>query len=172
MESKQRIHKNKADYGLPDYFNFYSENIGNIDRGLFSKIITEFNKGVVDLIIEESLVFYIPYIGFEIMVKKDKRKPKIVNGKLINNVPIDWKATNELWDENEEAREKKLLVRYNNSHTSGYVFRIYCKKFKGNIKNKNLYKFKPNRKFQRDLSARIKDPDKDNFDAYLLYNKK
>jgi hypothetical protein len=164
-----RIHKNKVDYGMPDYYKFYKNRIGSIEKVLFNSIITDFNNGITNLIIEKSLTFYMPYLGFEILIKKDRRKPKIVDGKLINNVPIDWKATNELWNKDQEARDKKLLVRYNNSHTSGYVFRIYCKKFKGNIKNKNLFKFKPNRKFQRSLSARIKDPDKDNFDAFLLY---
>jgi len=169
----ERIHKNKSDYGMPDYYKFYTEVLGGkeLSKKLFNQIITDYNCGVTELIIEENLTFYIPYLGFEILIKKDKRKPKIVNGKLINNVPIDWKATNALWDKDKEAREKKLLVRYNNSHTSGYVFRIYCKKFKGNIKNKNLFKFKPNRKFQRDLSKRIKDPNKDNFDAFLLFKR-
>lgn len=167
----QRLHKIKRDYGITDYFKFYSKINPNISRKKYNDIITDFNKGIVNLIIEEHLQYYIPHLGFEIMIKKDKRKPRIVNGKLINNVPIDWKATNILWNKDAEAKEKKLLVRYNNSHTSGYVFRIYCKKFKSKVKNKNLYKFKPNRQFQRDLSKRIKDPNKDNFDAFLLFDK-
>lgn len=166
----QRIHKNKTDYGISDYYKHYSK-INKIDKKLYSNIINDFNKGIVDLIIEENLIYYIPYLGFEIVIKKDKRKPKILNGKLVNNTPPDWKETNLLWSRDSEAKEKKLLVRYNNSHTSGYVFRIYCKKFKSNIKNRSLFKFKPNRMFQRNLSKRIKDPNKDNFDAFLLYIK-
>jgi len=123
----------------------------------------------MDLVIEHNIIFYMPILELELFIKKDKRKPKIVNGKLVNNIPIDWKATNELWEKDSEAKEKKILVRYNNSHTSGYVFRIYCKKFKSKVKKKNLYKFKPSRNFQRSLSKRIKDPNKDNFDAFLLY---
>lgn len=173
MIGDTRIHKNTRDYGLPDYYRYYTKKYNSdIDRNTFNKIITEFNEELIQLIIEESLIFYVPHIGIEIMIKKDKRKPRIVNGKLINNVPPDWKATNELWEKDPEARTKKIVVRHNNSHTSGYVFRIYCKKANTKIKNRGLFKFKPNRKFQRTLSKRIKDPNKDNFDAFLLYKTK
>ncbi len=164
----QRIHKRKRDYGMEDYYKFYLKK-NKISKKLFNNIITDFNNELINIIIEDNLIYNIPYIGLEIVIKKDKRKPKIVNGKLINNIPIDFQATNKLWESNPECKEKKLLVRYNNSHSSGYVFRIYCKKFKSNLKNRSLLKFKPSRKFQRSLSARIKDPNKDNFDAFLLY---
>ena len=166
----ERVHKFKGDYGIGDYYKYYNEKYGSkTTTVLFNKVLTEFNSGIIELVIEHNLIFYIPFLGLEIFIKKDKRKPRIVNGKLVNNVPIDWKATNDLWNKDSEAKNKKILVRYNNSHTSGYVFRIYCKKFKSKIKYKSLYKFKPSRKFQRTLSARIKDPNKDNFDAFLLY---
>lgn len=170
MDYKQRIHRIKADYGISNYYKFYKQKYDqDVTSTLFNKILTEYNTGIIDLVIENNLAFYMPFLGLELFIKKDKRKPRIVNGKLINNVPVDWQATNKLWDKDEEAKEKKILVRFTNSHTSGYVFRIYCKKFKARIKNKHLYKFKPSRRFQRTLSARIKDPDKDNFDAFLLY---
>lgn len=168
----ERIHKLKGDYGIGDYYKYYKKKYDHddtISRQTYNKILTDFNAGIIDLVIEQHLIFYIPFLGLEIFIKKDKRKPKIVNGKLVNNVPINWKATTDLWGRDEEAKEKKVLVRYSNSHTSGYVFRIYCKKFKSRIRQKRLYKFKPSRKFQRALSARILDPNKDNFDAFLLY---
>jgi hypothetical protein len=166
----QRVHKAKRDYGITDYYKFYTKN-NKITKDIYSKIITEYNNEIINLIIEDNMIYQIPFLGFEIVIKKDKRKPKIVNGKLISNIPIDFKATKELWASNPECKEKKLLVRHNNSHSSGYVFRIYCKKFKSQLKNRSLLKFKPNRKFQRQLSARIKDENKDNFDAFLLYQK-
>lgn len=166
----QRIHKNKADYSMPDYYKFYTDNYNkDISRKTFNKIITEYNEGIIDLIINDNIDFLLPHLMFEITIRKVKRKPKIINGKLISNIPIDWKKTNELWENDKEAKEKKLLVRYNNSHTSGYVYRIYLKKFKGKVKNKTYYKFQPSRMFKRSLSKRIKDDDKDNFDSFLLY---
>ena len=50
-----------------------------------------------------------------------------------------------------------------------YVFRIYFKKYIYPFENKQLYSFKPNRKFQRLLGARIKDENKERYDTYLLY---
>ena len=165
----QRIHKHKKDYSMPDYYKYYCKNYDKIERKLFNSIVTDFNEGIMNLIINEGVVYKFPKIFFELMIKKAKRKAYIKNGKLINSVPIDWKRTNELWEKDAEAKAKKIRVRYNNSHTSGYVFRIYCKKFKCKIKNRSLFKFKPSRKFQRSLSKRIKDPNQDNFDCYLLY---
>jgi|TARA_R110000851_G_scaffold314588_1_gene476693 hypothetical protein len=167
----KRIHKNKSNFGMKDYYNFYDNNYEpyNVTRLIYNKIITDFNKELRKLIINQNLIYKIPYLYFEIMLKKEKRVPRIVNGKLINNVPIDWQKTNKLWAQDEEAKEKKLLVRYNNSHTSGYIFRIYCKKFNSKVKNKNLFKFQPNREFKRELSKRIKDTNQDNLNAYLLY---
>lgn len=165
----ERIHKAKRDYGLTDYYKFYRKRYNKVDKATYNSLLSEFNEGILELIIEEGLTYQMPYLYLELIIKKDKRKPKIVNGKLHNNVPVDWKATKELWDKDPEAREKKIRVRFKNSHTSGYVFRIFCKKFKCKLRNRSLYKFKPSRKFQRSLSARINDPDKDNFDAFLLY---
>lgn len=165
----ERKHKAKADYGIRDYYKFYKNNYNKVDKEKFSKVIDDFNKEIIKAIIEDNLEYTVPYLNIEISIRKHKRKPTIKNGQLINNVPIDWKATKELWEKDPEAKEKNIRVRFRNSHTNNYVFRIYCKKFKCNIRNKSLFKFKPSRIFQRSLSKRIKDPNKDSLDAYLLY---
>lgn len=165
-----RNHKHKADYGISDYYKYYKKDVTNpVDSKEYNKIITAFNTEIKTLIIESNLVYQLPYLGFEVILKKQKRIPRIVDGKLINNIPPDWKATNELWDKDPEAKEKKLLVRYNNYHTSNYIYRLYFKKFKSKVKNKSLFKFQPNRAFKRQLSARIKDTTKGILNAYLLY---
>lgn len=166
----QRIHKIKTNYSVRDYYDYYRKTYDKeFDRGLYSKITKEFNSGVVDLIIEEGLIFTLPKLNFKILIKKTKRKAYIKKGKLVNSVPIDWKRTNALWERDQEAKDKKIRVRYNNSHSSGFVFRVSCDKSTSKLRNKTLFKFKTCRKFQRNLSARILDKDKDNFDAYLLY---
>ena len=161
--------KIKHHYGMPDYYNFYIKTYNkDIPPKKFNNIITDFNLKLQDLIIEENLIYLLPHLNLELLLKKDKRKPRIVDGKLINNLPIDWKKTNELWERDQEAKEKKLLVRINNSHTSGHVFRIYCKKFKSTLKNRGLYKWTTIRQFARKLKTAINNPKK-NIDAYLLY---
>ena len=161
------------DYSIKDYYNFYKKKYNsNILQGKYSKIISEFNKELINLIIEENLEYKMPYLGFTFSIRKDKRVPTIKNGRLYNTNPVDWPTTKKLWEEDEEAKDRKLLVRYLNNHSSGYVYRVFCKKFTSKMKNKSLYKFKTNRFFQRSLSKRIKDENKDKFDCYLLYNKK
>ena len=172
MNKKKRTEgKITADYGMPDYYDYFTkENLEiKISRGNYNNIISDFNKVIINLIIEENLEYVLPYLGSSISIKKVKRIPKIVNGKLYNTAPVDWVATNKLWDEDEEVREKKLLVRYLNNHTSKYVFSIYFRKYISSFINKNIYSFVSNRTFKRLIGIRIKDETKERYDTYLLY---
>jgi len=171
IKNKRTEGKIKADYGIKDYFSYFKENNPelNIDYKTYNKIISEFNKGIINLIIEDNVEYNIPYLGSSISIKKDKRIPRIVNGKLYNTSPVDWVATNKLWSEDKEAMDKKLLVRYLNSHTSKHVFRIYFKKYNLYFANKKLFSFQSNRDFKRSLGARIKDENKEKYESYLLY---
>lgn len=165
----KRVHKIKTDFGMPDYYKFYKKLVENpVDKKTYNDIITDFNLGLQGLIIEENFIYQLPHINFELLLKKEKRVPRIVDGKLINNLPINWQATNALWKRDQEAKDKKLLVRLSNAHSSGFVFRIYCKKFRSSLKSRGLYKWTTARPFARKLSKAIKDSEK-NIDAYLLY---
>lgn len=171
IKNKRTEGKIKSHFGIKDYFKYFKTEYSNIaiDHNKYNSIISDFNSELINLIIEENLEYQLPFLGCTLSIKKDKRVLKIVDGKLYNTSPVDWVATNKLWSEDEESREKKLLVRYNNTHTMKYVFRIYFKKYVYPFQNKQLYSFKPNRKFQRLLGARIKDENKERYDTYLLY---
>ena len=171
IKNKRTAGKINADYSVKDYYKYFKTDNPdiNITYKQYKAIVSKFNEEVINLIIHENVEYNIPYLGSTLSIKKDKRIPKIVNGKLYNTAPVDWVATNKLWSEDDEAREKKLLVRHLNSHSSKYVFRIYFKKFKLYFANKKLFSFKSNRKFQRLLSARIKDTTKENYESFSLY---
>lgn len=171
IKNKRTEGKIKTHYGKKDYYKYFKINNPdlNITAKTFSDVISDFNKEIINLIIEENLEYNIPYLGSSISIKKNKRVPKIVNGKLYNTSPVDWVATNKLWDEDKEAREKKLLVRYLNNHTSKFVFKIQFKKYNNYFLNKNIYSFESNRVFKRLLGKRINDENKDKYDTYLLY---
>lgn len=164
----EREHKVICDFGMGDYYKYYLSHNEAIDRATYSNVITDFNLAIRDLIILDNLEYTLPGVNFQLVLKKEKRKPTIKNGKLINNIPPDWKATNALWERDAEAKEKKLLVRYNNSHTSGFIFRIYFKKFGAKIKYRSVYKFQVNRDFKRLIKKYIMDPNI-SVDAFLLY---
>lgn len=168
VRSKNNI---KSGYGMKDYYKFYSEHNPDkkIAKAKFNKIISTVNKEIIEMMLNEGFEYKLPHIHTTITIRKDKRKPSIKDGKVINPSPVDWVKTKKLWKEEPDTKVKKILVRHINSHTSGYVFRIYLKKFGAAIKNRSYYKFKPSRYFQRALGERINDDNKDKFDTYLLY---
>jgi hypothetical protein len=170
IKKKRTQGKIKTHYGMSDYYKYFKKEYGlDISNEKYNAVIGDFNEAIRNLIIEENVDYRIPHLGSTLCIRKLKRTPRIVNGKVYNPNPIDWVATNKLWSEDSEAREKKLLVRYLNNHTSGYVFRIYFKKYHLNFLNKKYYRFEACRDFDRQLGARIKDEDKDKFNAYILY---
>lgn len=160
----------KVDYGLRDYYKYYSNNTENpVDTKKFNKVISEFNKRIVESIINDDLEFTPTTLQFTFCVRKSKRIPRIKDSKLINTTPIDWKTTNQLWESDAEAKEKKIIIRFLNNHTSKYVFRIKALKSGTAYSNKKLYRFKPCRSFQRELAKRILNPNQENFNCFKLY---
>jgi hypothetical protein len=171
MKNKRTEGKIKVHYGIEDYYKaFRKENPSiKISQAQYSNIVSKFNIGLIDLIIEDNVEYVLPHLGSSLSIRKTKNEPKIVDGKLYNKSPVDWVTTNKLWDEDEEAREKKLLVRFLNNHTSKHVFKVSFKKYIHPFMNKKYYSFKTSRYFARLLADRIKDPDKDKYDTFLLY---
>jgi hypothetical protein len=171
QKNKRSKGKIKTHYGMPDYYKYFKKNNKelNIDNKTFYNVVSEFNSEIMNLIIEENLEYNIPYVGSSLSIKKNKRIPKIINGKLYNTAPVDWVTTNNLWEKDPEAYEKKLLVRYLNNHTLKYVFKIAFKKYNTYFLNKNIYSFKASRDFSRLLGKRIKDENKEKYDTYLQY---
>ena len=157
-------------YGMKDYYKFFKQNYPeiNISRQKFNDIISSYNKELVNYIIE-NLSYKLPFRLGKIEIVKSKRgvyiDPK--TGKVKNNIPVDWKATKKLWQEDTVAKDNKTIIRYNNSKTGDYVFQIYYNTRTAIYKNKTVYKFKSVRSFSRLLAFRINDYGKDNYDSYL-----
>jgi len=153
-------------FGTKDYFKSYKENRGTVSRGAFFRIMRKMNKAVVEEILETGEEYNLPHgIGTIYFIKK-KNKAIVVDGKVILTAPVDWHSTMKLWEDNEEARDKKVLVRHSNMHTSRYSFRIRCTRMK--IKNKKFFKFTIMRSFKRAYAQRIKTYDKDKLDIYKI----
>ena len=154
----KRSHRVKSDYGLSDYYKDFSENNkeGVVDKNMYNSIIKEFNSHVRDRVSNKGADYVFPKkIGF---LEIKKIKPSVTidkEGNVINKLPINWKATRELWRDNESAREKKTKIRFINEHTKGYTFRLYYKKKRANYKNKSVYRMQFNRELKRQLSKSI-----------------
>jgi len=174
IKNKIKIH-----YGIREYYEYYiscfktkqldnNKNPFLVNNKQFSQIIFDYHNMIKEEIINSQYDFEIPYdLG---MIGIRKFKPKVgldINGNLINRLPVNPRATRELWDTNPEAKAKKVLIRYTNKHSNGYVFTIhYFKKYKAKFKNKTLYSFETVRDFKKQLN---KKASLGLMDAYLLY---
>lgn len=169
--SKRGTAKIAKGYGIGDYYKYYKEEYSNpVNSKLYNKVISEVHKEIVNAMINKGFEFYLKHVSYSLVIRKTKKVPKFKDGKLVNTLPVNYKETLNLWRINPEAKEKKVLIRYLNNHTSKYVFRIKLLKV-GHMyySNKIYYRFKACRAFQRNLAKRILDENKDNFDAFLMY---
>jgi len=166
---KRKSKKIPAHYGMNDYYKFFCTIYKDIDidKVTFNKIISEYNEAMGDLLIDE-LTLTLPVRMGVLEILKEKRKVYMNDeGVIINNKPIDWKATNNLWANNEKAKENKILIRHENKHTNGYVFKIFYNKKIANYKNKTVYSFAPIRTIKRNITKRIKDYSKRKYDTFV-----
>jgi len=138
-----------------------------VDRATYSKIVSDFNQMVCEEIMYENFEFKLPARMGDVSIKKYKPKMEFdENGLLITrSLPVDWKATNELWAENPEAKEAKKLVRFTNEHTKGYISKWYYGKASANYRFKSGYVFKASRANKREIAKILKDEDL-NIDYY------
>ena len=158
-----------AHYGMRDYHTFFCEEYPelNIDKQTYNKVISEYNKYVASILIE-ALEIKLPFKLGKIEILKELRKLYLNDeGKVINTNPVNWKSTLDLWSKNQEAKDKKILIRFNNKHTGGYVFRIYYNKKTAVFKNKKVYFFQPVRILKRSIATRINDYSKNKYDTYI-----
>lgn len=151
--------KVSSDVKTKDMYNFYKANTKEeiVEAKTYQKILKLFGEICFKKMMFERFHFRLPermgdlYIlkTFMFLTSKEGKKKRL---------PIDWNATKKLWEENEQAKEKKLLIKHLNKHTDGYLIRVKYDKKTANYKNKVIYNFKLNRKFTRELSAAVKNP--------------
>ena len=82
-----------------------------------------------------------------------ERNVKIIDGKVKCSRPINWKETLKLWYEDEEAKNKKILVRRDDNK----VFKIRYNHSYGITKNKQFFKFAPCRSLRLKLKDKIEN---------------
>lgn len=158
IEKKSRIHRSKADYGVNEYFrDFKLKNKGSeITRKMYGQIIKEYNSFLRDGLSTKGREILLPRKLGRAELRKSKTELTVdESGNIVNNLAINWKETRKLWLDNQEAKEKKIKIRFTNEHTDGYTFNITYMRSKADFKNKTLYTIRFNRKLKRDLSESI-----------------
>ena len=127
----------------------------NIGRPLkeaeFYAIIRGINNLLAQEIAKGNTIDFPARMG-SLELRKYKKGVSIVDGKLKNTYPIDWGKTMNLWFEDKEARESKILIR----DEQPWVFHVkYCIS-KAKYENKTFYQFVLNRKIKLALMNNIK----------------
>lgn len=143
---------------MKDYYKHYQSEGGNkeVSSKQFGSIIKEFNGHVRDRLSFKGAGYIFPCRIGKIELRKVKTEVKIGDdGKVINNLPVNWRETRKLWEENQAAKIKGTKIRYTNEHTDGHTFRIFYIRSKANYKNKSMYKMQFNREMKRQLSTSI-----------------
>ena len=88
----------------------------------------------------------------QLEVRKYETYVKLKDGKIKTNRGIDWNATLKLWYDNPVCKQKKQLVKQENTET----FKVYYNRNKANYNNKSFYEFKANRDLKLGLKKNIK----------------
>lgn len=136
-------------YTTRDIYRRVKKNI-KITPALFGKIIKTVNSLLAERIVN-GLEVNLPSQMGKIELRKFKTKVKIEDGKIITNKPINWKETLKLWEEDEESKINKTLVR----HDTDFVYRTVYRVDTANYTNKNFYKFSLSRNNKRRITKNI-----------------
>lgn len=160
---KRGPRKIKVDYGRPDMYKaFIKENKkDSISSSIYSKVLNDFNKGISKEILENAYEFVLPQRLGIIRIKKYKQKVKIDNqGNLdTSNLSPNWKATNELWAKNAEAKKQKKRLFHTNEHSDGYQYKWHFSNYRSVCVNKSAYCFVPSRDNKRAITVLVTDED-------------
>lgn len=157
---KRGPRKIQVDYGRDDIYSLYKKSVDNpVDKKMHSAVLNSFNKAISKAITENAFEYIIPFRLGILRIKKYKAQYKIdeETGKIIGNLPVNWKATNELWKDNDEAKKDKKMVYHTNEHSNGYQYKWNFSNYRSNCVNKSAYCFVPSRTNKRTLAALIKD---------------
>jgi len=175
--------KYNNDFGTKDCYDAYIKNIDKnelplgsdytntsyfVNFNTYKEVIKQMNKLVMDSLINNNSEFTIPYRMGELSVKKRKVKIRLDSeGNVIKKaLPVDYKATKELWVNDPEAQKNHIKIYLFNEHFDGYKCLFHWKKKDINTKGIKPYCFRPTREYKRELAKQIKT--NPNIDFYEL----
>lgn len=163
----------KKDINIYDTYRIYRKNTkpmrgldGKKTRGSYDvkvktylAIIKDFHREVMRMIIEETFTWNMPFRMGTIRVRKKKQTYGFdQNGNLYtNSIPIDYKATKEMWKTNERARLEHKKIYITNEHSNGYKVTFHWSKKKAMCHGIREWQFIPTRTNKRQLAKCFKE---------------
>jgi hypothetical protein len=164
--SKRGKGKITIDIGSNEGYKHYckqtkdSSEVFQVSRKKYGKVLKEVHEEIIRKLLYEAATFRMPCGLPSLRVKKFKRKVRFKEDGSIDpkSLAINWKATRELWEKNNEAKEKKKLVYFINDHSDGYSAYIAMEKISANVPNVTLYNFVSARANDRELAKILLNP--------------
>lgn len=151
-----KVHKVTGSWGIYDCYKLLRKNkwqgVGRpLKEGEFYTIIRSVNNLLARKIGEGKSVV-LPYQMGKLEIRKFNPSASFVDGKLKLTYPVNWDETLRLWFVDEEARTKKILVRFEGST----VFAVKYNKVGALYPNRSYYEFAVNSKIKQLLKENIK----------------
>lgn len=147
--------KIRNSFGVYDCYKYIMKNkwfnIGKrVTEHEFYTIVRSVNKLLAEYLAEGESIL-LPYKMGLLEIRRQERGTSFKDGKLKVTYPVNWNGTLELWENDEEARNEKILVRHENS----CIFRIIYNKYPAVYENKTFYEFAVNRGIRIKLKENI-----------------
>ena len=144
-----RQHKITGSWGVYDAYRAVMHNkwynIGHpITSHEFYTVIRTVNKALIQDFLEGNVI-KIPYHIGQLIPIKVQYKHFFKDGRLVVQNPPDWNSTFKLWQEDQDAHDKKIIVKRTDKDV---VKIVYCKNRFDRFKNGWLLHFAPNREFK------------------------
>lgn len=151
-----RKHRVSNSYGSKDAYKYYrsirpKDSKYVLTDSEYLKIIRTINNYLRDNLINGKDVILPEQMGM-LEIRKRKHSVRLVNGKIKTNLPVNWDATLKLWYENPECKNRKQLVRQEDTS----IFRMHYNKNRAIYNNKSFYDFYTNRDIKLGLKKNIK----------------
>lgn len=163
---ESRNHTVNNSYGVYDGYKYYrktkpKESQFKLTESQYFAIIREMNTLLMEKLLKGEDIL-LPLKMGKLELRKFSTSAKIKDDKLVDNYPIDWDNTLKLWYEDEDAKDKKTLVKLVSKET----FLLHYNKIYANYKNKTYYGFQFNQKLKKNIKNSIED----GVDAFKLNN--
>ena len=154
--NETRVHKITHSLGVKEAFlwsrknKFYDTKF--ISECDYYKIVRTVNKLMAEELLNSRDVKLPQKMGI-LEVRKYPLYVKFIDGEIRTNRKVDWNATLKLWNEDEESKESKVLVRCEDSER----FVVFYNRNAANYPNKTLMRFRPHRNLIVEINRRGKE---------------
>lgn len=158
-----RKHKINNSFGVYNAYKLIRKNkwfnIGKpISEHDFYKIVRTVNNKLADLL-SKGHDINLPCQMGRLEIRKYDARITLQGDKVVTNLPIDWDRTLKLWSEDEEAYQKRTLIKMEEKE----IFSIHYNRAKAKYENKSFFGFQPNRQLKLTIKRNIKAKKLDTF---------